>query len=69
MKSTISITERGKIITFTAVLENELETGMYYDEEKTLYLPKRLFEAWNSKELSGDIQARNRFIETLEKID
>jgi len=37
MKSTISITERGKIITFTAVLESELETGMYYDEEKTLY--------------------------------
>jgi hypothetical protein len=69
MKSTISITDKGKIITFTAVLEKHLESGMYYDEEKTLYLPKRLFDDWNSKELSGDIQARKRFIDRLEKLD
>lgn len=69
MKSTIQITKKGKIITFTAVLEKRLESGMYYDEEKTLYLPKRDYDAWNSKELSGDIQARERFINRLEKLD
>lgn len=68
MKSTVSITKKGKIITFTAVLEQHLTAGMYYDEEKTLYLPKRDFDTWNSKELSGDIQARERFIERLEKL-
>lgn len=69
MKSTVSITKKGRIITFTAVLEQHLENGMYYDEEKTLYLPKREFDVWNFKELSGDIQARERFIERLEKLD
>jgi len=68
MQSTISITKRGHMITFTAILESELEHGMYYDEEKTLYLPRRDFDAWNSKELSGDVNAREKFIQTLEKI-
>lgn len=69
MKSTIQITKKGQIITFTEVLESHLDSGMYYDEEKTLYLPKRLYDEWNSPALSGDIQARERFIERLEKLD
>lgn len=69
MKSIIQITKKGKIITFTAVLEQRLEKGMYWDEEKTLYLPKRDYDHWNSASLSGDIEARERFIERLEKLD
>lgn len=69
MKSTVSITKKGLIITFTAVLEQHLEKGMYYDEEKTLYLPKREFDHWNSPMMSGDIEARERFIARLEKLD
>jgi hypothetical protein len=68
MQSIISITKKGRILTFTAVLEKDLEAGMYYDAEKTLYLPRKDFDAWNSKEMSGDLQARERFIERLEKI-